>query len=309
MTSRRTSWLIAWLAAVSLSGIAAAQDTISGQAIADTDITGKTVHDSIINGGNVRESDLYGVRLRALTLDDSRIENAAVSNSTIRSSTVQRASLYQVTIEGSDIQGAWLERAKMTGGSLSDASVRETRLSDVRLCRVLFVATGLVDTSGCSQGETTPTTPATPTTTPTPPAMPPMSGLTLSNGGDTAPGFTSDSNLYRGKLFPNARPGVVTEICIVGNWGGTSVLAVKARPDASAPQFTESITLARLNEWNCKDVDQRFVGDSLFIYKLSGDGVIAYDSGSPADSWYSNDGGATWQQDGLRRAIRVTLDG
>lgn len=282
--------------------------TISGRVLTGAQASGEVVRDSVVNTGNVRDSDLYGVRLRALTIDDTRIENAAASNLTIRGSTVVKASLYQVTIERSDVREAWLERGTMTGGSLTDSSVREVTLNDVRLCNVLFIDEGRVDTSGCGGTTPTPTTP--PPTRPGGRPTPPTGGrgeLVLMNGGDTAPGFTSDGYPYRGKLFPDARSGTVTQICTIANWGGTAVFGVKERPDASPPQFTETLTTERQNDWTCKNVSHRFRGDSLFIYKISGDGLVAYDSGTPADSWYSNDNGQTWQQDNYRRGYRVTI--
>ena len=124
----------------------------------------------------------------------------------------------------------------------------------------------------------------------------------LQNGGD---GTSFDSNNYRGKFFERSPTGTISQICAFGRDANTTVeVGLQPSPDSQALAIREVVQINTPKAWNCKSVAYQWAADSLFIYKLGGNGAVGYDSGKPTDSHYSSDGTA-WRSDSWRRGYRV----
>lgn len=129
-----------------------------------------------------------------------------------------------------------------------------------------------------------------------------FSSQALENGGA---GPAGDGNLYRGKFFPTVTAGTISEVCAYATSGTAVTVAVKPLRDGSVPVFSETIPVLRANDWNCKAVQRGWNHASLFLYNIGGDAAVGLDTGQPYDSWYSNDGGASWSNDDWRRGYKV----
>ncbi|HWH08612.1 MAG TPA: hypothetical protein VNX21_05385 [Candidatus Thermoplasmatota archaeon] len=141
------------------------------------------------------------------------------------------------------------------------------------------------------------------------PALVPLASgaalVTYKNGGEGP--YYDDIN-DRGKHFSRVATGTITEVCAYGQAAGThALLAVKPLPDASAPTFTLRIDITLAGAWNCVSRADAWATTTLFIYKHGGDAAIGYDAGTPHDSRYSLDGGASWSSDAWRRGYSVAI--
>jgi hypothetical protein len=122
------------------------------------------------------------------------------------------------------------------------------------------------------------------------------------NGGQ-GPGF--DASAFRGKLFGDVQAGRIRDVCVYASSGTVARVAIKAAPTGIV-QWRGDIQITT-SGWNCIVIDELWSATSLFIYKEAGDAAVGYDGGSPADGQSSNDGGATWSPDGLRRGYKVRV--
>lgn len=129
-------------------------------------------------------------------------------------------------------------------------------------------------------------------------------GLAQAKNGGEGPFYTSQD--LRGKLL-NVAPGEIGIICAYFQSGGTNaVIGVKRLPDAGPPLFTLSMSAA-IGGWMCGDVgvEQYWPYGTMFLYKMSGTGAIGFDTVAPFDGRASNDGGATWFSESVRRGYYV----
>lgn len=131
------------------------------------------------------------------------------------------------------------------------------------------------------------------------------SGMTLENGG-AGPAF--DAILYRGKHFDYAPTQTISQVCVYAQVGGTSAtVALKAKPDGSAPLHSVFIPILVGMAWNCASTSIAWQSHSLFVYKTSGNAAIGYDDTQGHDSRYSENSGASWNADGWRRGYKIVF--
>jgi hypothetical protein len=142
---------------------------------------------------------------------------------------------------------------------------------------------------------------------------------TISNDAYPDAPYGFDINAYRGKFFPRGMRGYITLFYAhVKNTKTTSVTVggiFAFSPYIGGPEiFTVSLSVtlgAGADSYASVGVNIFWPFDSLFVYPksfLSGT-AIAYDLGTPYDSYSSSDSGVTWSADAYRRRMKVEYAG
>jgi hypothetical protein len=139
---------------------------------------------------------------------------------------------------------------------------------------------------------------------------------TLANNGDTGNYLAPGTTYRRGKFFPRGCRGFLQRVEIYCDNLDTSAhtLYVYVSPmPGMAPIFSGSISLAASSSsaWRSLIINRFWNYDSMFIYVLGDSGSyprVVYDTGSPADYYYSSDE-AIWYFTAYRFWFRAVLSG
>jgi len=136
----------------------------------------------------------------------------------------------------------------------------------------------------------------------------------ISNNGATAEWDNPVGDEWRGKLFPRGCRGFIHAIEVycrdAGTAGGTITVYISPYPTMGS-LASANITVPAGGEaaWRIATFNRMWNYDSVFIYVVGSSLDIqhGYDLGTPYDSFYTNDAGATWGYDNLRRWFRVIM--